>query len=132
MVYVLYEYFKGLDSFDNNSEFSTNIKITYLDNQKTKFNVKFIIQNKEVFSINVELGLKLNLSLIYNIRLNLCLSDVNDISGLKSAIKESFDFENIPLCLSDKGISLRDYYAIIHNVEMSEEGYYIEGDQLYQ
>ena len=142
----LKKYFKGLDSFDNNSEFSTNIKITYLDNQKTKFNVKFIIQNKEVFSINVELELKLNLSLIYNIRLNLCLSDVNDIKinisggsvqildeeGLKSAIKESFDFENIPLCLSDKGISLRDYYAIIHNVEMSEEGYYIEGDQLYQ
>ena len=57
---------------------------------------------------------------------------IKDEAGLVSAIQESFDFGNIPICLSDNGVSFRDYYAKIKNVEASEEGFYIFGDQLYQ
>ena len=142
----LKKYFKGLDTKDDNLEFSNIINISYLDTNKVQFNVKFIIENSEIFSIDVELNIELNFSLKNNIRLNLCLSNVNniqikinsdtvqisDIEGLKSAIENSFDYENIPLCLSNDGVSLRDYYSIIHKVENTEEGYYIEGDQLYQ
>ena len=57
---------------------------------------------------------------------------IKDEAGLVSAIQESFDFGNIPICLSDNGVSFRDYYAKIKKVEDSEEGFYIFGDQLYQ
>ena len=85
-------------------------------------------------------------SLKKNVRLNLCLNNVSNIkvsistgtvtfkdeAGLISAIQESFDFSNIPTCLSDNGVSFRDYYAKIKNIEALEEGFYLFGDQLYQ
>ena len=57
---------------------------------------------------------------------------IKEEEALISAIEESFDFENIPLCLSDDGVSFRDYFTKIKNVQPSEEGLYIFGDQLYQ
>ena len=88
----------------------------------------------------------LEFSLKKNVRLNLCLNNVSNIkvtistgsvtikdeAGLVSAIQESFDFGNIPICLSDNGVSFRDYYAKIKNIEALEEGFYLFGDQLYQ
>ena len=143
----LKKYFDGLDSYDNASEFSTNIKISEFDTKSAKFNVNFNIgENLNVFSINVELNFKLEFSLKKNVRVNLCLNDVSDIkisistgtvsikdeAELLSAVQQSFDFENIPICLSDNGVSFRDYYAKIKKIAALEEGFYLFGDQLYQ
>lgn len=143
----LKNYFNGLDSYADALEFSTNIKISEFDMKQTKFNVAFNIgDSQNIFSINVELNFELDFSVKKNVRINMCLKNVTDINvsistgsvtikdkvGLISAIEESFDFENIPLCLSDDGISFRDYYAKINNIQVKEEGLYIFGDQLYQ
>ena len=143
----LKKFFNGLDAYDNALEFSASIKISEFDTKSAKFNANFNIgENQNVFSINVELNFGLEFSLKKNIRLNLCLNNVSNIkvtistgsvtikdeAGLVSAIQESFDFGNIPICLSDNGVSFRDYYSKIKNVEASEEGFYIFGDQLYQ
>ena len=143
----LKKFFNGLDAYDNALEFSASIKISEFDTKSAKFNANFNIgENQNVFSINVELNFGLEFSLKKNVRLNLCLNNVSNIkvtistgsvtikdeAGLVSAIQESFDFGNIPICLSDSGISFRDYYSKIKNVEASEEGFYIFGDQLYQ
>ena len=143
----LKKFFNGLDAYDNALEFSARIKISEFDTKSAKFNANFNIgENQNVFSINVELNFGLEFSLKKNVRLNLCLNNVSNIkvtistgsvtikdeAGLVSAIQESFDFGDIPICLSDNGVSFRDYYAKIKNVEASEEGFYIFGDQLYQ
>ena len=57
---------------------------------------------------------------------------ITDEAGLISAIQESFDFKNIPICLNDDGGSFRDYYTKISKIEPSEEGIYLYGEQLYQ
>ena len=143
----LKNYLNGLDTYGDDLEFSTKIKITGFDMKKAKFNVLFKIgENENVFSIDVELNFELEFPLKKNVRLNMCLKNVSGIKvsmssgtptikeeeALISAIEESFDFENIPLCLSDDGVSFRDYFTKIKNVQPSEEGLYIFGDQLYQ
>jgi hypothetical protein len=143
----LKKYFNGLDAYDDALEFSTSIKISEFDTKSAKFNTNFNIgENQNVFAINVELNFGLKFSLKKNVRLNLCLNNVSNIkvsissgsvtikdeAGLISAIQESFDFDNIPICLSDNGVSFRDYYAKIKNIEALEEGFYLFGDQLYQ
>ena len=143
----LKKYFNGLDAYDDALEFSTSIKISEFDTKSAKFNTNFNIgENQNVFAINVEMNFGMKFSLKKNVRLNLCLNNVSNIkvsissgtvtfkdeAGLISAIQESFDFDNIPICLSDNGVSFRDYYAKIKNIEALEEGFYLFGDQLYQ
>lgn len=143
----LKKYFNGLDSYDDKLEFSTIIKISEFDSKSAKFNVAFTIGKKlNVFSIDIELKLEFDFSLKKNVRLNLCLKSVSDIkvnissstitikdeNRLKSVIEESFDYKNIPLCLSDGGISFKDYYAKILKIEATDEGFYLSGNQLYQ
>ena len=143
----LKNYFNGLNSYDDKLEFSTKIKITEFDSKSVKFSVAFTLGDKtNVFSVNVEIKLGYDFSLKKNVRLNLCLKSVSDMKvtissstitikdeeGLKKVIEESFDYENIPLCLSDGGISFKDYYAKILKIKDTDEGFYLSGNQLYQ
>ena len=143
----LKKYFNGLDSYEDSLEFTTKIKITKFDTGSVIFNIKFNLgEQTDVFSLDVELNFKLDFSLKKNVRLNLCLNNIDDMkvkisSGsmtikneneLISAIKESFDFENYPICLSDNGVSFKDYYTKITKIQKSDEGYYLFGNQLYQ
>ena len=87
-------------------------------------------ENKNVFSIDVEISMKLALSLKKNVKLNLCVESVSDIKTkistgnveikdedkLKTAVENSFDFKNYPFCLSDDGVSFKDYYSKILNL----------------
>ena len=79
-------------------------------------------------------------------RINLCLGffstsevsvksgsvKINDTAKLKFAINETFNDDKLRLCLSDNGVSLRDYFAVIKEVYTADEGVYIKGEQLYQ
>ena len=58
--------------------------------------------------------------------------EIKDLDGLTKVIEESFDFEKIPICINDNGISLRDYFSKIYKIYLQEEGIYFEGNQLYQ
>ena len=143
----LKKYFNGLDSYDDKLEFSTKIKISEFDSKSTKFNVAFNLGDKtNVFSIDAEIKLGLDFSLKKNVRLNLCLISISDIkvtissstitikdeNELIKVIEESFDYKNIPLCLSDTGISFKDYYAKILKIKAADEGFYLSGNQVYQ
>ena len=57
---------------------------------------------------------------------------IKDEVKLKTYIEASFDYEHYPLCASESGFSLQEYYSKIHDVYLREEGIYIEGEQLYQ
>ena len=143
----LKKYFSGLDEYSDTIEFSTKINILEFDTKKAKFNAAFNIGEKvNVFSLNVELNFSCEISLKRNVRVHLCLKSVSDLkvsistgtvsitdeAGLISAIQESFDFKNIPICLNEDGVSFRDYYTKISKIEPSEEGIYLYGEQLYQ
>ena len=143
----LKKYFNGLDSYNDKLEFSTKIKISEFDSKSTKFNVAFNLGDKtNVFSIDAEIKLGLDFSLKKNVRLNLCLISISDIkvtissstitindeNELIKVIEESFDYKNIPLCLSDTGISFKDYYAKILKIKAADEGFYLSGNQVYQ
>ena len=140
-------YFTNLDSYADDIEFSTTIKISEFDSKNAKFNVAFNLgENKNVFSIDVEISMKLALSLKKNVKLNLCVESVSDIKTkistgdvtikdedkLKTAVENSFDFKNYPFCLSDDGISFKDYYSKILKAQTLDEGFYLFGNQLYQ
>ena len=58
--------------------------------------------------------------------------EIDKLEKLKSAIEESFDFNHNPICINDKGISLKDYYSEITKAYVKEEGFYLEGNHLYQ
>ena len=140
-------YFNNLDSYADDTEFSTTIKISNFDSKNAKFNVAFNLgENKNVFSIDVEISMKLALSLKKNVKLNLCVESVSDIKTkistgnveikdedkLKTAVENSFDFKNYPFCLSDDGVSFKDYYSKILKTQALDEGFYLFGNQLYQ
>ena len=92
----------------------------------------------------------MNLSIKKGVRFNLCLKEakatnieivsssfepkvkITNLEGLKSVIDESFDYDYNKICLSDDGISMRDYFSKITNVYAREEGIYLEGRHLYQ
>ena len=143
----LKNYFNGLDSYDETLEFSTKIKILKIDITKPKFSVKFNIgETADVFAIDVEFNFGIDFNLKKNVRLNLCMKSVSNINAnissgsitikdqtaLVSAIQESFDFKNYPLCLSEEGVSFRDYFSKITKIGAAQEGLYIFGNQLYQ
>ena len=58
--------------------------------------------------------------------------EISDLEGLKHAIEESFDFSYNPICLNNKGISLKNQLTEISKAYINEEGIYFEGPQLYQ
>lgn len=143
----LKNYFKGLNSYENNETFEAKIKINELNSKKMKLNAVFNIGNSnDVFSLDIQMDTNLKVEIIRNVRLNICLDNVKNIricvksgnvsiideSGLQKAIEESFINSNESKCLSDDGISLRDYYSIITNAYCQDEGIYIEGNHLYQ
>ena len=143
----LKKYFNGLDTFDDNTDFFTEIKIIEFDTKTAKFNVAFNIGDQSnVFAIDITMNFALEFSLKKNVRLNLCITSISGIkanissgtitikdeTGLINAINESFDFKNYPLCLSDDGVSFKDYYAKISKATAFDEGYYLSGKQLYQ
>ena len=143
----LKKYFNGLDEYDDTLEFSTKINNIEFDTKNAKFTIAFNIGEKlNVFALNVELSFTCDFTLKRNVRLNLCLKDVSglkvsisagsasikDETGLISAIQESFDFKNIPICASDDGVSFRDYYTKISKIQALGEGLYLFGEQLYQ
>ena len=112
-----------------------------------KLNAVFNIGNSnDVFSLDIKMDTNLKVEIIRNVRLNICLDNVKNIeiyvksgnvsiideSGLQKAIEESFINSNESKCLSDDGISLRDYYSIITNAYCQDEGIYLEGNHLYQ
>ena len=146
-VQSLKKYFNGLETYTDDLEFSTKIKIKEINTSTAKFNVAFNIgKTTNVFSIDIELNFGVDIPLKRNVRLNICLNKVSKLKvgissgavtikdevGLISAIQESFDFKNYPLCLSDEGVSFRDYYTKITKIKASEEGFYLFGNQLYQ
>lgn len=138
--------FNGLDSYGNDENFEVKMKVTELNSKSTKFNVVFKIKNSEAFSLDVEADIILKVDIIKNVRINICSDSIKNLKislkngnvsladelGLKKAIEESFDSLNEQICLTDDGISLRDYYSIITKAYCQDEGIYLEGNQLYQ
>ena len=144
----LKQVFSGISSeFKDTDKFETKIHFKEISFNKTNFLVTFKIADKEnVFSVDVETEIKMNAKVLKTVRFNLCpnyaaTKDVKVESGsvniidslkLKGAIDESLNDDKLPLCLSDTGVSLRDYFAVVNKVDITDEGVYIKGEQLYQ
>ena len=143
----LKKYFKGLENYGNDEEFEAKITINELNSKSTKFNAIFNIgNNKNVFSLDLEMDISLKVEVTRSVRLNICLENVQNLKvtvktgnvsiidkdGLNNAVEETFDYQNLPICLSDDGMSFRDYYSIITKAYCEDEGFYLEGNQLYQ
>ena len=143
----LKNYFNGLNSYENNESFEAKIKINELNSKIIKLNAAFNIGNSnDVFSMDIQADTTLKVDIIKNVRINICLDGIknvkilaksgnvaiNDESGLKKYIEELFNNANESICLSDDGISLRDYYSVITKAYCQDEGIYLEGNHLYQ
>lgn len=142
----LKNYFKGLDSYADDKQWDTKVKINDLKNNYVNFDVKFNIDGKEnVFAIKVDADIKLTVSVTNTVKFNLCLDstvtkdikkisgdgvDISNIEGLKEAIDGSFG--GVALCFSQSGITMRDYFSVIKSGYIQDEGVYLEGNQLYQ
>ena len=144
----LKNYFNGLDSLDEKSEFNCDVYIENITLNKVIFRVKVNIDNqdKNNFEFRTTSNIKINIRETKSVRINFCLGETNtqdieiitqqisvkDLNKLKKAIEESFDFTNNPICIRDDYITLRDYFNKISNIYWEDEGIYLEGDQLYQ
>ena len=141
----LKKYFNGLEAYDDKQNYELKIKINELNYKNVEYDLKFNIGNKnDVFTLDVEMETTLKIDIIRNVRINICSDgikslnisvkngniSIKDREGLKKAIEEYL--VNEPMCLTDNGISLRDYYSIITKAYAQEEGFYLEGNQLYQ
>ena len=146
-VSTLKNYFVGLNSYEDNEIFEAKIKINELNSKFVKFNMAFNIGSKaNVFCLDVEADTPLRIEILKNVRINICLDSlknmklfvksgnvsITDESGLKAILSESVKYLNEEVCLTDNGISLRDYYSIITKAYSQDEGIYLEGNQLYQ
>ena len=146
-VSTLKNYFGGLNSYENSKIFEAKIKINELNSKSAKFNMVFNIGSKtNAFSLDVEADTPLKVEISKNVRINICLDSlknlkisvksgnvsITDESGLKAILAESIKYLNEEVCLTDNGISLRDYYSIITKAYSQDEGIYLEGNQLYQ
>ena len=147
-VAFLKQVFSGIPSeFKDTDKFETKIHFNEITSNKASFSVSFKIADKDdVFSVDVETEIRMNAFVLKTVRFNLCpnyasTKDVKVKSGsvtiidsakLKGAIDESLNDDKLPLCLSDAGVSLRDYFAVVSEVHTTEEGLYIKGEQLYQ
>ena len=146
-VSVIKAYFNGLNSYENNEILEVKIKINELNSKSTKFNMAFNIGSKvNAFSLDIKADIPLKLKISKSVRINVCLDNLNnfkisvksgnvsiiDESGLKTVLANFVKYLNEEVCLTDNGISLRDYYSIITKAYIQDEGIYLEGNQLYQ
>jgi len=140
-------YFDNFGQYSDSEKFSTKIKIKEFGSNKAKFNVVFIIKQEEKFNIDVTINYWLGIKLSKNVIVNLCISQITTVDlgkptgsvkikeelKLKDQIKNSFDLEKKPLCLTDEGVSFKDYFSkITATQDSSNEGIYLFGNQLYQ
>jgi hypothetical protein len=147
----LKRYFNGLNNFRDDEYFYSEIFIDNITSTEAKYRAKINIgSNDNNFVININSKIAMNLSTKRGVRFNLCLKEakatnievvsssfepkveITNFEGLKNAIDESFDYDYNKICLSDDGISMRDYFSKITNVYTREEGIYLEGRHLYQ
>ena len=137
--------FKGLEDYGDDEIFDAKIRINKLNSKSVKFNAIFNIGSKtNVFSLDFEIDISLKVEILKTVRFNICQENAKntkvfvksgnisilDESALKKYVEKFLD--DTPVCLTDEGISLRDYYSIITNGYCQEEGFYLEGNQLYQ
>ena len=147
----LKKFFSGLNNFRDDEYFYSEVFIDNITSTEAKYRAKINIgSNDNNFVININSKIAMNLSTKRGVRFNLCLKEakatnievvsssfepkveITNIEGLKNAIDESFDYDYNKICLSDDGISMRDYFSKITNVYAREEGIYLEGRHLYQ
>ena len=145
----LNKYFSGLKQLNDNTNFYCQVYIDSIIFNRVNYRVKFNLDNYN-FVIKVTSAIDMDISVSKNVRFNLCLKEIktktvevvydknnlkveiSNLEGLKKAIDDSFDSDNDKVCLTDEGISLRDYFNKIRNAYIREEGIYLEGDHLYQ
>ena len=147
----LKKFFSGLNNFRDDEYFYSEVFIDNITSTEAKYRAKINIgSNDNNFVININSKIAMNLSTKRGVRFNLCLKEakatnievvsssfepkveITNFEGLKNAIDESFDYDYNKICLSDDGISMRDYFSKITNVYAREEGIYLEGRHLYQ
>ena len=148
----LQKYFTGLEQLKPENIFDCEIYIENGTLNEAIYRIKVNIQDekKNNFVMRVSSNIKVDIPLTKNVRFNLCLNntltkyieilsssletkiDIKDLEGLKKVIEESYDFSYNPICLSDNGFSLKDYFSEIINSYTKEEGIYFEGKHLYQ
>ena len=147
----LKKYFSGLQNIKDEEYFYCEVFIDNITSTEAKYRAKVNIgSNDNNFVINIISKISMNLSIKRGIRFNLCLKEakatnievvsssinpkveITNLNGLKNIIDESFDYDNNKICLTDDGISMRDYFSKIINIYVREEGIYLEGRHLYQ
>ena len=147
----LKKFFSGLNNFRDDEYFYSEVFIDNITSTEAKYRAKINIGSDDNnFVININSKIAMNLSTKRGVRFNLCLKEakatnievvsssfepkveITNFEGLKNAIDESFDYDYNKICLSDDGISMRDYFSKITNVYAREEGIYLEGRHLYQ
>ena len=143
----LQKYFKGLEKLKATDKWDCEVYIEKGNVNEVVYRVKFNIKNtNDNFEIRITSGLTLDVSILKTVRFNICLKgtsttkveaitetiQISDEAGLKKVIEESFDFKQNPICLSNTGISLKNYYTEISKAYAKKEGIYFEGEQLYQ
>ena len=145
----LKKYFSGLQNFKDDDSFYCEITIGKITFDEINYKIKFIFSDKN-FILNVTSKIDIDIPLIKNIRFNLCLKEAKatnvevisyttdskieiiNLNQLKNAIDESFDYDYNKICITDEGITMRDYYAKITDIYLRDEGLYFEGNNLYQ
>ena len=147
----LKKFFSGLNNFRDDEYFYSEVFIDNITSTEAKYRAKINIgSNNNNFLISIISKISMNLSTKRGVRFNLCLKEaktnnievvsssfepkveITNLEGLKNAIDESFDYDYNKICLSDDGISMRDYFSKITNIYAREEGIYLEGRHLYQ
>lgn len=147
----LKKFFSALNSFKDDEYFFSEVFIDNITSTEAKYRAKINIgSNNNNFIISIISKISMNLSTKRGVRFNLCLKEakttnievvsssfepkveITNLEGLKNAIDESFDYDYNKICLSDDGISMRDYFSKITNIYAREEGIYLEGRHLYQ
>jgi hypothetical protein len=137
--------FSDLELFQfNEEEFNNNSVFYYVINKLSyslnKFDISIFKKNEnKISSINLKFNTNYEVSIIGNTKINICISDLKliDIQGKNINISYIKDFivsylkEN-KICLTDKGISLRDIYTYMTSIQSDNNGVFISGQQLYQ
>lgn len=147
----LKKFFSALNSFKDDEYFFSEVFIDNITSTEAKYRAKINIgSNNNNFIISIISKISMNLSTKRGVRFNLCLKEakttnievvsssfepkveITNLEGLKNAIDESFDYDYNKICITNNGISMRDYFTKIKDIYIREEGLYLEGNHLYQ